>query len=177
MSIDKNLHKQLIKALKSKNIANIDKSFERLYEIYFGIVFFVTLNIVQDKMETEEIVNDTFLTLFYNIDKIDQDKNLKSWLITTAKHKAIDLLRIKSKYHLMEESIIDHYNPDNYSLNHEDIFLDIKQVLDESEFYIIIERFIYNSSFKDIAVRMNTKIGTVTSKYSRAIKKMRVFFK
>jgi len=172
MIVDKSAQKQLIKALQSNNISNIDKSFQKIYELFSGILFYIAFNIVQDKMEAEEIVNDTFLALFNNIDKLDWNKNIKYWLIKTTKNKSIDSIRKKRRFSLLDEVFFISFSSTSVSSNQDDLLSDIKSFLDEIEFRIIIERFIYN-----LRKQMNLKTGTVSSKYSRAIKKLHLFFK
>lgn len=170
-------HRKLITGLKSNNHEKIDRAFRELYDTYARIVFYISLEILHDNMAAEENVNDTFIAVFNSVADLDCSKNIKYWLITTAKNKAIDRLRKKDKnISLVDDKILDINQGDSYKNEEQDIFLEIKKFLNEDEYNIIIQRFLYQLSFSSISKNMKLKIGTTTSKYSRAIKKLKDIF-
>jgi RNA polymerase sigma-70 factor (ECF subfamily) len=170
-------HRKLITSLKSNNHEKVDRAFRELYDTYARIVFYISLEILHDNMAAEENVNDTFIAVFNSVTDLDCNKNIKYWLITTAKNKAIDRLRKKDKnITLVDDKILDINRGDSYTNEDQDIFLEIKKFLNEDEYNIIIQRFLYQLSFSSISKNMKLKIGTTTSKYSRAIKKLKDIF-
>jgi len=170
-------HRKLITSLKSNNHEKVDRAFKELYDTYARIVFYISLEILHDNMAAEENVNDTFIAVFNSVANLDCSKNIKYWLITTAKNKAIDRLRRKDKnITLVDDKILDINRGDSYTNEDQDIFLEIKKILNEDEYNIIIQRFLYQLSFSTISKNMKLKIGTTTSKYSRAINKLKDIF-
>ena len=84
------LEKKLKITLKSKDKLIIDEVYEEIYNEYYKLVYFVILQIIKNKEETEELVNDTFLKAFNNITKFKEDTSLKSWIVQIAKNTAIN---------------------------------------------------------------------------------------
>ena len=61
--------------------------------------------------------------------------------------------------------------------SHNDIMIDLKKLLSDDEYLIVVYRVIYNMKNKEIAETFDIPIGTVGWKYSEAIKKARKYFK
>lgn len=85
----------LRRALKSNDEDKIEHVFETIYRKYSGLLLFVSLSIVKRREIAEDIVNDTFLKFYNNIRKINFNKNIKYWLVKTAKNASLDYLKLK----------------------------------------------------------------------------------
>ena len=146
--------KILIKKLKSYNEEEIRYSFNCVYNQYFKLVCFCISQYISSKEDVEEIANDTFISLFNNIDKLEENKNLKYYLLTIAKNNAISFLRKYSKYSSLSAELITliPYEEDFHSND-------------------LIEHLIYGYSFKEISIKNNVSINTITSKYRRTLTK------
>ena len=99
--------KILIKKLKSYNEEEIRYSFNCVYNKYFKLVCFCISQYISSKEDVEEIANDTFISLFNNINKLEENKNLKYYLLTIAKNNAISFLRKYSKYSSLSDELIN----------------------------------------------------------------------
>ena len=95
---------------------------------------------------------------------MQENKNLKYYLLTIAKNNAISFLR---KYSLSDELInLIPYEEDFHS---NDLIEQLKEILSKDELMILIEHLIYGYSFKEIAIKNNVSINTITSKYRRTL--------
>ncbi|MBU0997467.1 MAG: sigma-70 family RNA polymerase sigma factor [Firmicutes bacterium] len=147
--------------------------YKEIYDTYSRLIFYVSYEILRIRQDAEEVVNDTFISFFNSINDIDETKNIKYWLVTTAKNKAIDIKRRMNSRSLINDTDILDIDSFASPITHEyDIFKEIQRYLSEDEYAVIIYRFIYNMSFHNIAKHLDANIGTVTSRYSRAIKKL-----
>ena len=162
--------KILIKKLKSYNEEEIRYSFNCVYNKYFKLVCFCISQYISSKEDVEEIANDTFISLFNNINKLEENKNLKYYLLTIAKNNAISFLRKYSKYSSLSDELINliPYEEDFHS---NDLIEQLKEVLSKDELMILIEHLIYGYSFKEISIKNNVSINTITSKYRRTLTK------
>ncbi|MBC7389970.1 MAG: RNA polymerase sigma factor, partial [Opitutaceae bacterium] len=70
------------------------KEYNQAVEEYSGRVYRFAKKLLQDDDEAADIVQDSFLRLWENVVKVENEK-VKSWLFTTAYRQA--LLRIKLK--------------------------------------------------------------------------------
>lgn len=71
------------------------EKFEFLYKKYAGFIFKVAYNIIKDQNLAEDAVHEVFLQLMNELDnlRIENTRELKSYLYTVTKGKTIDYLR------------------------------------------------------------------------------------
>jgi RNA polymerase sigma-70 factor, ECF subfamily len=73
-------------------------AFEQLYDRHCRIVYSVVLRIVQQAGSAEEVVQDVFLQLWRNAAQYDASRGpFLPWLLTMARNRALDNLRLKSE--------------------------------------------------------------------------------
>ncbi|MGA2814257.1 MAG: sigma-70 family RNA polymerase sigma factor [Candidatus Acidiferrum sp.] len=74
------------------------RAFERLYDRYGRLVYGLVFRIVQQAGTAEEIVQDVFLQLWRNAARYDALRGpFLPWLLTMARNRALDNLRLKSE--------------------------------------------------------------------------------
>ena len=69
---------------------------ETLYEKYRSLVFHVAWRILQNREDALEVVQETFVKVFENIDRFEGRASLKTWIARIAGNTALDLGRAKS---------------------------------------------------------------------------------
>lgn len=67
-----------------------------LVELYYGYVMSIALRYSSGTMDAEEILNDTFLKVFTNLHKYDDQQPFKAWLRSITVNTAIDAFRKRS---------------------------------------------------------------------------------
>jgi len=72
-------------------------AFEELYERHSRIVYSLVLRILRQGSTAEEVVQDVFLQLWRNSARYDASRPLVPWLLTLARNRALDHLRLKSE--------------------------------------------------------------------------------
>jgi RNA polymerase sigma-70 factor, ECF subfamily len=73
-------------------------AFEQLYDRHSRIVYTLVLRIVQQASTAEEVVQDVFLQLWRNAAQYDARRGpFAPWLMTLARNRALDHLRLKSE--------------------------------------------------------------------------------
>ncbi len=73
-------------------------AFEKLYHKYSRVVYSLVLRIVQQAGPAEEVVQDVFLQVWRNSAQYDANRGpFFPWLITLARNRALDSLRLKSE--------------------------------------------------------------------------------
>jgi RNA polymerase sigma-70 factor (ECF subfamily) len=84
----------LVSLLLQKDVS----AFEKLYDKYSRVVYSLVLRIVQQSGLAEEVVQDVFLQLWRNSTLYDAARGpFFPWLITLARNRALDTLRLKSE--------------------------------------------------------------------------------
>jgi RNA polymerase sigma-70 factor, ECF subfamily len=73
-------------------------AFEELYERHSRMVYGLVLRIVHQASTAEEVVQDIFLQLWRNASQYDISRGpFLPWLLTLARNRALDQLRLKSE--------------------------------------------------------------------------------
>jgi RNA polymerase sigma-70 factor (ECF subfamily) len=115
----------LILELKCGNTSALKK----IYNIYGSKLFFFINSYTRNKEISEELVQDVFIKLWNNREKLETSKSITSFIYTIAKNHAIDYIR---KYNVKIYSI-DFINEIDYSQGN---FGEEKLIYDEEEKFI-----------------------------------------
>jgi RNA polymerase sigma-70 factor (ECF subfamily) len=87
-------------------------SFEQLYDRHSRIVYALVLRIVQQASTAEEVVQDVFLQLWRNAEQYDSKRGaFVPWLMTLARNRALDHLRLKSERQRRRENQTEELPP------------------------------------------------------------------
>ncbi len=84
----------LVQRLLQKDVS----AFEQLYDRHSRIVYGLLLRILQQAGTAEEVAQDVFLQLWRNAGQYDESRGpFLPWLLTVARNRALDTLRLKSE--------------------------------------------------------------------------------
>src|SRR6476646_8744414 len=87
-------------------------AFEELYDRHSRIVYALVLRILQQASTAEEVVQDIFLQLWRNAAAYDAERGpFVPWLLTLARNRALDHLRLKSERQRRREDQTDELPP------------------------------------------------------------------
>ena len=99
--VDVSLDATLARRLLQKDV----EAFEQLYERHSRIVYALALRILQQGSTAEEVVQDVFLQVWRNARHYDEQRGpFIPWLMTLARNRALDRLRLKSERQRRQES-------------------------------------------------------------------------
>lgn len=161
---------QLIKGLRDKS----EEAFEVLFDSYKNILFFHINGILKNHQLSEEVLIDTIEKIYLNIDKFD-GKFFNAWIIKIAKNAAISELRKTKDTTLFDDNIL--YSESISSYDYQDILSDLKEILSEEDFMIIIYHIVYNISLKEISEILSIPIGSISYRYRSSMKIAKNYFK
>jgi RNA polymerase sigma-70 factor, ECF subfamily len=84
----------LVPQLLKKDVS----AFEQLYDRHSRLVYGLLLRILQQAGMAEEVAQDVFLQLWRNAGQYDESRGpFVPWLLTLARNRALDTLRLKSE--------------------------------------------------------------------------------
>lgn len=69
------------------------KAFQILVERYESYVFSIILQVVKQREETEEVVQDVFIKVYHQLGRFEQRSQFSTWLYTIAYRTALDHVR------------------------------------------------------------------------------------
>ena len=154
------------------------QSQRKLYEHFFAYGMGIALRYSKNQHEAEEIFNDAFLKVFFNLDKYDPNFPFKSWFRRLLVNTAIDYLRKYQKYNLnytneLPPEPIDH-SDSTPLIDDETDALPILQNL--SPAYRVVFNLYVMEEYKhhEIAEILDISVGTSKSNLARAKAKLKL---
>ena len=74
-----------------------DRSFKILYDNYSKSLYGIIFNLIKDKEEAEDVLQEVFVKIWKNIDTYNTSKGrLYTWMLNIARNTSIDKLRSKN---------------------------------------------------------------------------------
>ena len=149
-------------------IAQDEEAFDYCYEQYKNLVYFKIFSILKNKETSEELVQDTFLKMYNSINTFD-GQYFKAWLLTIATNLAISEIRKTKETIEYDDNILSKEVMSEFAYN--DLLMDLSTILSDEEYKIVIYRTVYDLKIREVAEIFNQPTGTISYKYSEAIKK------
>ncbi len=69
-----------------------------MVESYGNLVLSVALNVVGNRQDAEDVCQETFLQVFRRLDRYDRARSFKTWLLTIAYRRSLDMVRKKRRF-------------------------------------------------------------------------------
>lgn len=160
----------MIRKLKSRD----EKTFAKFFNSYKNLVFYEANIILNNKMDAEDITQEVFVEFFNHIDELKENTNLKLYIASLSKRRAIDQYRRNSKSQIFYTDEIENFADINPSISPT---LTLDGVLKLEEAHIVTLKAVHDFSFKEIAIDLKMTIGQVQGIYYHAIKKLKKHYK
>lgn len=170
---------ELVTQLKT----NSRSAFEYLYDHYSAALYGVILKIVKDEERAADVLQESFLKIWRNIDSYSAEKGtLFTWMLNVARNRAIDLLRTEGrseqKVIRLDISVETEQDPAE-GWSHFIYEMDVKDwVMRLSPEHRIPIELVYFQGFthEEVAEKLSMPLGTVKSRIRRALQKLRLAF-
>ena len=157
--------------LKKLNRNNDDIVFEEIINKVQKQLLIIAKERLRYDSLAEDALQETFISLYLNINKIKDEKKLKAWLTKTLINKCNDIMRknkiysFKCDYNILENNLYSNNQYDDLN-NHIDIFR-IINLLNVEERTIIIMFYSKKYTIKEISKILNINENTIKTKISR----------
>lgn len=177
--MDRNLSSDDLKQL----IMGDQAAFQRIYNLFSERLFWLAFRFLKDTEQSEEIVQETFITLWLNRDKLDFQGNIWLYLYVVSKRLSLNSLRniSQSKFHT-DKLLANFKETQNYTeevvLAHDLESLAKKVVGDLPKQQQIIFRLsrLEGFSHREIGDQLNISPNTVKNHMSTALKTIKSRF-
>lgn len=167
---------EIIKELKKGKLDN----FEFIFNKYYKKVYYISLKILKDVYQAEELTQEVFIDVLKCIHNLKYDEYFGSWVVKITLNKANGKLRnLISEKTIISNNAIDErfsktesYIPEKYILKREinDVIQKEINSLDSKKKNVLILFYFYNLSLKEIANIEQVPVGTVKSRLFSAKK-------
>ncbi len=153
-----------------------DPSAQRaLVKLFYGYVKTIALRYSSDNQTADDILNESFLKVFNNLQKYDEKQAFKGWLRTIVVHTAIDFYRKSNQfpdYENLDNVHLADLNEDAISSISAEEILALVQKLSPAYRMVFSLYVIEGYTHKEIAEKLGIKEGTSKSNLQDARKKL-----
>ena len=149
------------------------RAFQELYNLYAKAMFNISVRILNNSDEAEEVLQDSFLKAFEKIAGYDKQYSFGVWLKRIVINRSLDVLK-KRKLNFvdMDEANYVEEEQDEESIYDVDVLRKCIQELPDG-YRTILTLFVFEEcSHKEIATLLSISEGTSKSQYNRAKKKL-----
>jgi len=155
-------------------------AFDHLYKKYSKKVYKFGYSILKLQEESENLMQDVFLSLWENRHKVEKDASVKSYIFTIAYNSAISIIRKKAKESQFVEYLksIQEINqePVNVELEYNELtnkLDEIIKVLPQRQKEVYLLHRVEGLKYNEIAERLHISVNTIENHMSRALKTIR----
>ena len=156
------------------------KAFETFVLTYQHRVYSISLRMLGNRSEAEEIAQEVFLRVYRSIGEFRGDSKLSTWLYTITSRLCLNRLKAGNPRRRAGESVLDKIadgrpNPDARLLEaeRESAVHQAIQELDDDRRIVVVLRDLHGLSYDEIASALDLDPGTVRSRLHRARMELR----
>jgi len=181
MSVSSPAERDELNQLLQQTARNDQKAFAELYKRTSSKLFGVCLRMLRDRGEAEEVLQETYTTVWRRADSFDASRaSAITWLVTLSRNKAIDRLRQHREELLddpsrLDETVDDQPTPAAGAETSQE-YLRLQQCLDELEPQqqsSVREAFFTGATYNELATRCKVPLGTMKSWIRRSLMQLR----
>lgn len=166
--------------LRAKN--GSEEAFSDLVRRYHERVYRVTLRIIRDPEDADEVTQDVFVRALSALDRFDFRASFYTWLVSIARNAAFDALRsLKRRSRFKSEEGLDNYEAEGFgdpvssTAESETAQSVVKALgrLSVRDRTLLVLREYEDLQYEEIARVLGCSVGTVESGIHRARKRLR----
>lgn len=150
-------------------------AYEELYKLYVKAMYNVSIRITNDREESEDVLQESFLSAFQNIDRLKERALFGSWLKRIVINKSIDSVKKRKEKFVSFDDIREKDVAEEEAANDEnEVEYDIESVnkavqLLPDGFRTVLTLYLFEDySHKEIADVMGISENTSKTQYLRA---------
>lgn len=181
MSVNRGVEREVLDRLLLQTGRGDQKAFAELYRQTSSKLFGVCLRMLRDRGEAEDVLQETYTTVWRRANSFDAGKaGAMTWLITLSRNKAID--RLRQGRQILPDNPMDVENtPDEQLTPAADAEMSqeyqrLQRCLDELEPQqrrSVREAFFTGATYNELAVRCKVPLGTMKSWIRRSLMQLR----
>lgn len=169
--------KQVVTRVKSGDT----DAFRLLVEMHQHLAFTIAYNIVKNRQDAEEVVQDSFIKVFNKITQFKEESKFSSWLfkivyntaLSRIRKKQLDTFTLEHDDYTMEFGIDSHSGWDQMVLEDQKKYIDkALEMLPEKDKLVLTLFYLADESLADICKITEEKQGTVKARLHRARSKV-----
>jgi RNA polymerase sigma-70 factor, ECF subfamily len=159
-----------------------DRAYTLLYDMYAKSLFAIISNMIKDREEAEDILQEVFVKIWKNIDSYNESKGrLYTWMLNIARNSSIDKMRSKNfnnhKKNLSSDNFV-HLLDDSNKLTHKIDTIGIQEFIKKLKpkcIALIDLLFFKGYTQQEASEELEIPLGTVKTNNRNCINDLRTF--
>src|SRR6266446_3339933 len=157
-------------------------AYEEIVQRYQQIVFRTAYVITGSSADAEDAAQEGFVKAYRALDRFRLDADLRPWLLRIVANEARNRVRSSGRRHQLELRLTEGYRPGDAAPSPEAVaiasderrrLLAMVNALSEEDRLVIASRYFLQLSGEETAVALGVAEGTVKSRLSRALARLR----
>ncbi len=167
-----------------KNVQTREKAFRKLISIYKERLYWHVRKIVISHDDADDVLQNTFIKIFKNIEKFNQESKLFSWMYRIATNESITFINKRAKKRNLD---IADYQQELTSTLAEDEFFSGDEIqlilqkaiatLPQKQQLVFNMKYFDELKYNEISEILDTSVGALKASYFHAVKKIESFIK
>lgn len=158
-----------------------DKAFSELYDRYWEPLFGYVMHVLQDKEDSMDIVQDTFITVWQQRTSLGNVQSFKAYIFSIARYKALRYIRMNIRKRDYLSSLLNFLqahdeSPEELMINGElqsIINTEVANLPPKMREVFLLSRE-QRLSYREIAAKLNISDKTVKKQISNSLKLIRL---
>jgi RNA polymerase sigma-70 factor (ECF subfamily) len=158
------------------------RAYSYMYDMYARSLFAVISNLIKEREEAEDVLQETFVKIWKNIESYNEGKGrFYTWILNIARHAAIDKLRSKghnnNRKNLSSDNFVHLLDDNRSAVNKIDVIgiRDFVKKLKPKCIQIIELLFFRGYTQQEAAEELDIPLGTVKTQNRNCINDLRNF--
>lgn len=167
-----------------QNVQTKEKAFRILVSTYKERLYWHVRKIVISHDDADDVLQNTFIKIFKNIDRFKKESKLFSWMYRIATNEAITFInkRAKKKYvdiSEIQQELVSNLTSD-YLFSGDEIQLLLQNAvatLPQKQQLVFNMKYFDELKYKEISEITETSVGALKTSYYHAVKKIETYIK
>jgi len=165
-----------------KNPETQEASFRELIGLYKERLYWHIRKIVICHEDADDVLQNTFIKVFKNIDKFKGDSKLYSWMYRIATNESITHLNKKANLNKIDNEMLQNQLVNNLEA---DVYFDGNEIqlklqkalatLPQKQQLVFNMKYFDNMKYDDMSEILDTSVGALKASYHHARKKIEAF--
>ena len=176
------IDEKILLLIKDKN--TLDQGFKLLMDIYQKRLYHYIRSIVSSHEDTGDILQNTLMKVFRNIDKFEKRSGLYSWIYRIATNEIYNFLNKKNRQYAFIDNENNDFHIDKPVSGFQPEGEYIKELLAKAigqlppkQKMVFSLRYFEERSYNDISEILDTSVGALKASYFHAIRKVEDYLK
>ena len=170
---------ELTLIIELKNPTTKENAFKQLLSLYKERLYWHIRKIVVSHDDTDDVLQNTFIKIFKNIDNFKQDSKLYSWMYRIATNESITFINKRAKEKNIDiteyqQKLVSNLDSDNWFTGDEIQLILQKAIatLPQKQQLVFNMKYFENIKYKDMSGILETSEGALKASYHIAVKKI-----